>query len=297
MAELKFTAFTGIATVSAFSIFFVPHWSAVLYIFPFMCILYVNLLGLFQMTGLSINVLTYVVLVVSVGLLVDFIMHVLLRYFESKKATRKEKVKDTLETMGFSILLGGASTFLGTVPLIFSKSMVFRTMCTAFFSMVGLGVSHGLLLLPVLLSIFGSTSGESSDGDSSNNGQDISPTSWMAFLKTRDAGNSFKQAKGDDQTSRTSGLVSANSGDSLAPSPESSQTLTPSPESSQTKSEDSLAPSPESSQTKSGQDSEREEGQLEQQASADSASDDDQDYQVSQMCRSSDTFEQWEIFV
>jgi hypothetical protein len=57
--------------------------------------------------------------------------------------------------MGTSILLGGLSTFLGTIPLFLSQSLVFRTMCKAFFSMVVLGVLHGLILLPALLSIFG----------------------------------------------------------------------------------------------------------------------------------------------
>lgn len=294
MDELKFTAFTGITTVSILSIFFVPHWSAILYIFPFMCILYVNLLGLFQMTGLSINVLTYVVLVVSVGLLVDFIMHVLLRYFESKKATRGEKVKDTLETMGLSIMLGGVSTLLGTVPLLFSKSMVFRTMCTAFFSMVGLGVTHGLILLPVLLSIFGSTSSHSSDGDSSNHGQVISKTSCMAIMKTSDESNTFTPAKGEDQTSRTSGIASDHSGDSLAPSPELSQTKTGN-DSEQL--EQLVATGNDIEQLEqpvaAGNDSE----QLKQQGAASSVPKDKKDYTVAQMCRSTDTYEHFEICV
>lgn len=155
--ELQYTAVTGIATVTIFSLLFVPHWSGVVYVFPLMCVLYVDLLGLFQAFGLSINVLTYVTLVVSVGLLVDFLMHILLRYYESTKETRDEKVKDVLMTMGASILLGGLSTFLGSLPLIFSQSAVFQTIYIAFFCMISLGISHGLVLLPVLLSIFGTT--------------------------------------------------------------------------------------------------------------------------------------------
>ncbi|CAB9526307.1 Pick C1-like protein 1 [Seminavis robusta] len=155
IAELKYTAFVGIITVTVCALVFVPHWTAITYVFPLMCILYVNLLGLFNLVGLTLNVLTYVVLVVSVGLLVDFLMHVLLRYYESTMTTRDERVKDTLETMGSSILLGGISTFLGSVPLVFSESMVFQTVCIAFFCMITLGVVTGLVLLPVLLSIFG----------------------------------------------------------------------------------------------------------------------------------------------
>jgi Niemann-Pick C1 protein len=102
-----------------------------------------------------VSVITYIVLVISIGLLVDFIMHVLMRYYESECDTREEKVKDALGTMGASILVGGLSTFLGVTPLLFSKSELLSTVCTAFLVMVALGVSHGLVVLPVILSYVG----------------------------------------------------------------------------------------------------------------------------------------------
>lgn len=92
---------------------------------------------------------------ISIGLIVDFLMHILLRYHESKYKTREGRVKDTLETMGSSILLGGLSTFLGVTPLAFSTSTILRTVFTSLFSMVILGVAHGLVLLPVVLSVIG----------------------------------------------------------------------------------------------------------------------------------------------
>lgn len=110
---------------------------------------------------ITAKLLTYIVclcivtLVVSIGLLVDFILHILLRYYESVHLTREEKVKDSLGTMGASILVGGLSTFLGVVPLIFSTSEILSTVCLAMLSLVGLGLAHGLILLPVLLSYFG----------------------------------------------------------------------------------------------------------------------------------------------
>ena len=90
----------------------------------------------------------------SIGLLVDFLMHVLLRYYELP-GTRQEKTVVTLRTMGSSILLGGITTFLGTVPLIFSTSQIFFTVFIAFMALVFLGATHGLILLPVILSTVG----------------------------------------------------------------------------------------------------------------------------------------------
>jgi Niemann-Pick C1 protein len=57
--------------------------------------------------------------------------------------------------MGSSILIGGISTFLGTLPLAFSSSEIFTTIFTAFLGLVTLGCGHGLILLPVILSTIG----------------------------------------------------------------------------------------------------------------------------------------------
>ena len=117
--------------------------------------LYINLLGTLQWAGMHINAVTYICLVISIGLMVDFIVHVLLRYYESKEKTREAKVIDTLETMGASILVGGLSTSLGVLPMALSTSEIMGTVFVSFFAMITIGVTHGLIFLPVVLSICG----------------------------------------------------------------------------------------------------------------------------------------------
>lgn len=90
----------------------------------------------------------------SIGLLVDFVMHILLRYYESS-GTRVEKTVTTLETMGSSIFLGGVSSLLGTLALAASASSIFFSVFVVFFGLVVLGVLHGLIFLPIILSTFG----------------------------------------------------------------------------------------------------------------------------------------------
>lgn len=79
----------------------------------------------------------------------------LLRYYETTGKTRHEKVKETLETMGASILLGGLTTFIGVIPLAFSTTTIFMVVFKSFLAMVCLGCGVGLTLLPVLLSLVG----------------------------------------------------------------------------------------------------------------------------------------------
>lgn len=152
--ELIFTTIVGVACVSVVALLFIPHWTATLFVLPMICILYVDVLGVMQWAGLHINAVSYISLVMSIGLMVDFIMHVLLRFYESS-GSRREKTVEMLETMGSSILIGGVSTFLGTLPLAFSTSEIFKTIFFTFLGLVTLGVGHGLILLPVILSTIG----------------------------------------------------------------------------------------------------------------------------------------------
>jgi len=156
--ELVMTIISGVVSVTLIAFIFIPHWSAAFFVLPMIMVLYINLLGTVRFFGLDINGLTYICVVVAIGLLVDFLMHILLRYYESRPdQTREDRVKETLQTMGVSIMVGGLTTFLGVLPLIFSSVNIFSTVFYAFFAMVTLGVSHGLILLPVILSYVGPT--------------------------------------------------------------------------------------------------------------------------------------------
>lgn len=154
-AELVLSTILGVSAVSIISMIFIPHWSAIIFVAPIISILYVDLLGFLHLCGIAVNAVSYISLVMSIGLMVDFLLHILLRFFESKELTREAKVKDVLRTMGTSILVGGISTFLGVLPLVFSTSEIFTTIFFCFLGLVVLGVTHGLIFLPVVLSLFG----------------------------------------------------------------------------------------------------------------------------------------------
>ena len=90
----------------------------------------------------------------SIGLLVDYVMHVLMRFYELK-GTRQEKTVEMLRTMGVSIFIGGFSTFLGTMLLVFSSTRIFYTIFVTFIGIVTIGLGHGLILVPVILATIG----------------------------------------------------------------------------------------------------------------------------------------------
>lgn len=152
--ELILTTVIGVVAVAAVALFLIPHWTASLFVLPLISILYIDLLGVLQWLGAKVNVVSFIAMVMSIGLLVDFIMHILLRYYE-ESGNRHEKTVEVLRTMGTSVLMGGLSTFLGIMPLALSSSEVFQTVFYAFLGLVILGMAHSLILLPVLLATIG----------------------------------------------------------------------------------------------------------------------------------------------
>jgi predicted RND superfamily exporter protein len=82
VTELTYTTIYGVFAVTAVALLFIPHWTASIIVCPLTCVLYVDLLGAMRWGGLSINSLTFICLTMSIGLLVDYVMHVLIRYYE-----------------------------------------------------------------------------------------------------------------------------------------------------------------------------------------------------------------------
>merc|ERR1712222_14809 len=68
---------------------------------------------------------------------------------------KNARALDSLADMGQAVLSGAISTFLAVVVLLFSSSYVFVVLSTQFALTVALGVIHGLVLLPVMLSVVG----------------------------------------------------------------------------------------------------------------------------------------------
>merc|ERR1712228_853558 len=107
-----------------------------------------------NMWGLAIDSVSVIQLVIAVGLSVDYSAHVA-HNFMKQSGSRQERVVKTLGDVGAAVLCGGISTFLGVMLLALSKSYVFRVLFQTFFLTVLLGLAHGMLVLPAVLSLIG----------------------------------------------------------------------------------------------------------------------------------------------
>lgn len=75
---------------------------------------------------LTINAVTTVMIVMSIGLSVDYSAHIA-HMFMVQKGSRVERARAALNGIGVSVLNGGVSTFLAFVLLSGSKSYVFKS--------------------------------------------------------------------------------------------------------------------------------------------------------------------------
>ncbi|CAL4124394.1 unnamed protein product [Meganyctiphanes norvegica] len=104
--------------------------------------------------GLTIDTVSCVDLVLAVGLCVDYAAHIA-HMFMTRQGTRNERAKQAVAAIGPAVLNGGFSTFIAFIFLANSDSHVFITFFKVFFGVCLYGLFHGLVFLPVLLSLIG----------------------------------------------------------------------------------------------------------------------------------------------
>ncbi len=129
-----------------------PGCSGLVFVCVAMTVL--DILGCMYFWGLFIDNVSTIQTVIAIGLCVDYAAHVG-HCFMLKAGTNEERVIAALSDVGAAVLNGGISTFLAVLFLAGSKSYVFRVLFQQFFLTVALGLGHGMILLPVLLSMFG----------------------------------------------------------------------------------------------------------------------------------------------
>ncbi|XP_066996696.1 patched domain-containing protein 3 isoform X2 [Anabrus simplex] len=114
----------------------------------------VNVAGMMYFWGLTIDIVSCIGLELAAGLCVDYAAHIG-HTFLTCSGTRKERALKTVEDIGPAIMSGGTATLLALVVLANSESYIFVSFFKIFLLVVCFGLFHGVVFLPVILSVIG----------------------------------------------------------------------------------------------------------------------------------------------
>ena len=117
-----------------------------------LCLIIIDIIGYMHFWDLTLDSVTIIMLIIALGLSVDYAAHIG-RAFMEVHGTPDERLRMCLENMGVAVFNGAVSTFLAVLLLGGSASYVFITFFRQLFLCIVFGLAHGLVLLPVLMSI------------------------------------------------------------------------------------------------------------------------------------------------
>ena len=160
-------AFVAVAVIVLFTIAS-PVTSFLVTLNVAFCI--IEILGFMYFLNIAIDSVSVINIVLAVGLSIDYSAHIGHCFMQKGGDDKDKRALESLADIGAAVLNGATTTFLAVIVLFFSKSYVFATLSQQFALTVAFGVSHGLILLPVLLSLLGPKAFSSAEVFEAENG-------------------------------------------------------------------------------------------------------------------------------
>ncbi|CAM9506157.1 unnamed protein product [Ectocarpus sp. 12 AP-2014] len=144
----------ALLAVLVLSLFVLGKVTIVLLVCLTLVMIDVELLGFVYHWNLDVNSITVIELIMAVGLVVDYMVHIVHYFLHQDPGIPKDaRIAEALGEIGPSVMVGAATTFLGIMPLAFANNVIFRVFFKMFLVIISFGFFHGVVFIPVMLSI------------------------------------------------------------------------------------------------------------------------------------------------
>ncbi|XP_063777758.1 patched domain-containing protein 3-like [Pseudophryne corroboree] len=154
------------AAMFVVSILLIPNPLCSLWVTFTIASIIVGVTGFMAFWNVNLDSISMINLVICIGFSVDFSAHISYAYVSSQKSTVNERMTNALHSLGYPIVQGALSTILGVIALSTSASYIFRTFFKIIFLVITFGILHGLVFLPVFLTLFGNCGRNRNDATS-----------------------------------------------------------------------------------------------------------------------------------
>jgi hypothetical protein len=114
----------------------------------------VDVAGFMHWWGITIEITSMNIVIISVGLCVDFCAHIM-HGFLTTPGSRKDRILFIMENVAPAVVNGGFSTMIALSRLVTSGAHIFTSFFKIFLLICLFGLFHGLVMLPVLLCLLG----------------------------------------------------------------------------------------------------------------------------------------------
>lgn len=145
----------GIALVVMFfiTVIFMPHPLMVCIVMVTLVSILTGVFGFMYIWDLTLSSITMIHLVMSVGFSVDFSVHVCHAFLAVRSETQTDILQKAFDKAGGPIFNAAFSSLLGISMLSLSQSYIFQSFGKVMFLVIGFGLVHAALFLPLVLSI------------------------------------------------------------------------------------------------------------------------------------------------
>ncbi|KAK6590898.1 F55F8.1 [Cryptosporidium xiaoi] len=144
----------GIA-IELITLMLIPELMSGLFVIILMACIDIGLFGFMYYWNVKLNMVSMINLLLSMGFAVDYSTLMTHTFSHCYGETRNHRMIESLGLMGAPVCHGAMSTFLGIVVLSGSSSYIFTVFFKMMVMVVGFGIFHGVVVLPILLSIVG----------------------------------------------------------------------------------------------------------------------------------------------